>query len=207
MANLSLILKDVLPYLSADPSQPVTMAALRRAAYDLCNDAWLWRTDAQPVGVTAGQASYVLTPTEGMIAHVFEARFDGKRLDPIMRSNLDEEVPGWLTSQGTPHRFYSRHIGDITLVKTPISAGTLTATVAVVPGFGESEVPDWLVHSHHYTIADGAIAHLLLMVGKPWSDANLGAFYRTKFDEACGLAKQAALQEHASAPIRGASEH
>lgn len=212
MANIkySDLLDDVLPSLAADPSDPVTEHAIKRAVIEFCAGSWVWKHLPDPMDVTAGEAVYDLEPLPGTdVAMVMNVALDGYKLDPQAVDWLDSNNPGWRTTTSAPKWFTQVDTEQLMLAPVPDAtvAGGLTATLALQPNQSSTGFPAWIANQHMYALADGAIARLMLMPGKPWTDLQNGQDHRVKFEAAMANARANAVFGLGRASLRTAPQH
>ena len=212
MANIkySELLDEVLPQLAADPSDPVTENAIKRAVIEFCSSSWIWRYLPDPIDVVAGEANYTLEPPAGAdVATLIDAQFNTTPLDPRSTTWLDHEIPGWRTLRKTPKYFTQVDTEEIILAAVPdISmTGGLTMTLALQPSQRASDFPRWIFNNYIYDLANGAIAKLMLMPGQPWTDLQGGADRRARFDAAIANARNSAASAVGRAPGRVRGQH
>lgn len=212
MANTkySDLLDDVLPNLAADPSDPVTEYAIKRAVIDFCAGSWVWKHLPDPIDVTASEATYDLEPLPATdIAAVMAAEHNNVPLDPKGLDWLNREIPGWRTTLKTPKYFTQVDTEQIILAPVPeatIVSG-LSLTLALQPSQNSTGFPKWIANQFLYALADGAIARLMLMPNKPWTDVVNGQDRRTKFENAMANARAHAVSALGRAATRTASQH
>lgn len=194
MANVkySELLDEVLPSLPADPSDPVTENAIKRAVIEFCASSWIWRYIPDPLSVVAGEAFYDLEPPAGAdIATVIDVALNNVPLTPKAIEQLNAEIPGWRTTQVTPKYFTQVDTEQIILAAVPPTSITdgLTMTLALQPNQSATGFPKWIFNQYIYALADGALAKLMLMPNKPWTDAKTGADRRNRFEAAIANAR------------------
>lgn len=212
MANIkySDLLDDVLPHLAADPSDPVTEYAIKRACIDFCAGSWLWKHMPDALDVVAGENTYDLETLPGTdITTVMAAEHNNVPLDPKAIEWLNHETPGWRTTRKTPKYFTQVDTEQIILAAVPEAsiAGGLTLTLALQPSQNSTGMPKWIVNQYLYALADGAIARLMLMPGKPWTDLVTGQDKRSKFDAAIANARASAVSALGRAATRVSAQH
>lgn len=212
MANTkySDLLDDVLPSLAADPSDPVTEHAIKRAVIEFCAGSWIWKHLPDPMDVTAGEAVYDLESPSGTdVSMVMTVALDGYPLSPQATEWLDANEPGWRNVTGTPRYFTQVDTEQLILAQVPSASttGGLTVTLALQPSQKSTGFPSWIANQHMYALADGAIARLMLMPGKPWTDVVNGQDHRAKFDAAIANARANAVFGLGRASLRTASQH
>lgn len=212
MANIkySELLTEVLPSLAADPSDPVTENAIKRAVIEFCSAAWVWKDLSDPIDVTAGESYYDLEPPNGSdIAVVMDVSYNGEPIEAKSLSWLDNNIPGWRTTTGTPKYYTQVDLDQVILAPVPpdnLTSG-LMVTLALQPSQNASSLPRWIANQHLYALADGAIARLMLMPNKPWTDLANGDARRARFEAAIANARASASSALGRAATRTASQH
>ena len=212
MANVkySELVDEVLPNLAADPSDPVTEHAIKRAVIQFCEGSWIWKHLPDPIDVTAGEATYSLEPPVGAdVSAVIGIEYNGYQIDPKSLDWLNANEPGWRTKTGTPKYFTQVNTDEVILVPTPESSlvGGLVVTLAVAPSQSANSFPKWIFNQYIYALADGALAKLMTMPNKPWSDVPAGLDRRTAFDAAVAAAREVAVTALGRAPLRVKAQH
>ena len=212
MANTEYIdlLDDVLPVLTADPSDPVTEAAARRVVTEFCAATWVWQHLPAPINVVANQAAYALTaPADADIAAVLAAEHDAIPLDPKTPAWLNESLPRWRTVAGTPRYFTQTETGQLVLAPVP-GAGLpsgLTTVLALQPKKTATGAPDWLMTKYRYSLVDGVLARLMLMSDKPWTDLANGQDRRASYESAVANARADAVSALGGGVLRVTPQH
>ncbi len=204
------LVTEVLPVLAADPSDPVTEHAIKRAAIEFIGKSWVWRDLPDAIDVTQGEAAYDLEPPQGAdISMVVTAILDGTPLDPTTPEWLDQNVRDWRTEQDTPRYFAQVDTEQVILAKVPSSTVTagLVLTVAVQPSVNSTGIPKWIASKYLDEITSGALARLLLMPGQPWTDMALGKDHEGKFKAGIANARADIVAGLNSAPTRTSSQH
>ena len=158
------LIDNVLPFLAADPSDPVTEVAIRRAAIEFIAGSWVWQILADPIAVTAGVASYALSaPAGASVSAVLDAQLDGDPLTAKALAWLNANLPNWRMQPGTPSYYTQTDSENIVLAPLPAWASSygLTVTLALQPADASSEIPEWIASQYGRYIADGAVAILI----------------------------------------------
>lgn len=212
MANIkySELLDEVLPYLAADPSDPVTENAIKRSVIEFCAGSWIWKHLPDSVGVVAGENAYDLEPLPGTdVTTVLAAELDGVPLAPKDIPWLNREIPRWRTVAARSKYFTQVDTEQVILAALPdanITAG-LTLTLALQPSRSAVSFPKWIFNQYLYVLAEGAISKLMMMPNKPWTDIQNGADRRSKFEAGIANARAYALSALGSASLRTTAQH
>lgn len=180
----------ILPSVPACP-EPTVEAELIAAAIRFCERTRSWRHVTESALPAGWDAPVLLTAPDG--ADVFEVErvwFDGRKLDaePFHKAPQQAEDPA------PPYAFSQAEPGSLILWPCG-EAGSLRIAAFLKPARNADELPDFLYAHHLDTIASGALAALLMIPEKSWSNPNLATFHLMRFQAAC--------DKHFSANIRG----
>ena len=204
------MLQDVLPTLKADPSQPMTLYAIKRSVIEFCAGSWIWKVVGDPIDVTAYNGAYDLEPPNGCdISAVTAVTYCGMPLEARTVEWLNQHVPDWTTYPRRP-RFYTQvDTEQVILAPTPDEnhTGALVVTMALQPSHLSTTFPRWIYNQYIYDLAIGAMARLMMMTNKPWGDAKEGLDLRAQFDAAIANARASSMAALGSAPVRATSQH
>lgn len=204
------LLSEVLPHLTADPSEPAAVAALSNAVIEFCARSLVWRFYADAIDVTAGESTYQLEPPANAdIATVLSCKYDGKNIDHKSTDDLDDLMPTWQTESSTVKWFTQVDTESVILAPLPdetISQGLLFV-LALQPRRSSFSFPRWIASQYMEALAAGAIARLAGMNNKPWSDAETADRKRKEFDAAIASARGSGLKGLGRAVTRTSSYH
>lgn len=212
MANIqySDLISEVLPQLAADPSDPVTEQAIKRAVIEFCRESWVWQYLPDPQNVRAGVLEYDIEfPSGADVATVIDVEYNRVPLTPKSVAWLNKEIPGWRTNSAAVKHYTQVDTEQVILAPLPAEniTGGLSMTVALQPSQTATGFPKWIWNQYVYQIAEGAIAKLMLMPNKPWTDLVNGQDHRNRFEAAFNDARASAVAALGRAPVRSASQH
>lgn len=210
MVNIkySELLGEVLPYLNADPSDPVAENVIKRTVIEFCARSWVWQHLTDQIDVVAGENTYDLEqPTGTDVVAVISAALDAKPLLPKDILWLNKEMPCWQTTGTQPQYFTQVDTEQIILAGMPNSGYSLTLTLALQPSRSATSFPKWILNQYLYVLADGALSKLMMMPNKPWTDINNGADRRAKFESGIFNARASSVSALGRAPQRVTSQH
>lgn len=196
---------EVLPYLAADPSDPVTENAIRRAAAEFCANTWIWKHTPDPVDVEAGEAVYDLDlPAETTLVTILSVELDGRTLTSCSVDWLNRNTPDWRTRSAPPDGYTQLDASQIVLSSVPTQqqpAG-LSMTLVLQPAHDAHTCPQWLARQYGHVFAEGALARLMQMPNKPWVDVPNGMARRARFEANMAHAKAYAVAGLGRAVLR-----
>jgi len=204
------LVSEVLPVLAADPSDPVTEAAIKRAAIQFCKESWIWKYIQDPLDLVAYENTYDLEPPQGAaVAGVMSVVLGDLKLEPRHADWLDIDMPGWLSKNGQP-KFFTQ-IDPDQVILAPAADYNLTAgvhmTLALAPEVKSNAIPGWIANDYLYDIVDGALSYLMRMPKQEWSDGPLALDYEKKFHAAIANARADSMGALGRAPTRTTSQH
>jgi hypothetical protein len=158
----------------------------------------LWVTRLDPINVVADTAEYQLALSGAEIAGVDRAEFNGKRMDPVSESALDEDdsqanYSTWRTqSCDAPKRYFVTSDKKIRLVYIPDTAlaSGLVVWVYAIPLITATTVPAFLWENFKDMISDGAKGRLKAICDMPWSDMQAAANFLGSYEFQMTAAKQ-----------------
>lgn len=204
------LLTEVLPVLAADPSDPVTEAAIKKAAVEFCNKSWIWLYLPDPLDVQSGVTTYdIEVPLGADVSVVIDAAHDGIPLENRSLAWLNKNLPLWRVQPGTPRYFTQIDTEQVMLAEAPMSSLTsgLILTLALQPNQRATGLPRWIATQYLYGLVAGALANLMLMPGQAWTDMTLGAAKLTEFNTAISDARNDMVSALGRAPVRSTSQH
>lgn len=204
------LVSEVLPVLAADPSDPVTEHAIKRAVIEFCKESWVWKYFQDPIDMIASQNTYDLEPPSGAgVAAVIRLTIGETDIDPKSPDDLDRDMPNWLSKNGSP-QFYTQIDSDqVILAPAPdynLAAG-IRMTLALQPDQSANGLPGWIVNEYIYDIVDGTLAILMKMPKQEWTDMPLADDYQKKFHAAISNARADAMSALGRAPTRTTPQH
>lgn len=204
------LISEVLPLLAADPSDPVTEAAIKRACIEFCNGSWVWQHVPDPLDIEAGVIEYDLDPPTGAdISTVVDVTIDGQpgKLRDI--AWINSQLPRWRTEPG--HVMFATQINTEQLILAPCPAwgvsGGIEMTLALQPALKATGLPRWIATQYLYSLVDGAVGYLMLMPSTDWTDLNMAAIKLKSFQAAISGARADAISALGRAPTRTTPQH
>lgn len=187
MAVLDDLIPEARTHLSGVPEETVELY-LRRAAKQFCRDSLAWdvslgtRVLAAAPAATAryrlylhgeAGAEHFIAPGEAYINRVSQVRFTPSGSTPdSKRDVLEEDLYA-----------YEHATRDLILYPGALSgAGTLDVNAVLEPARGAETLPDFLVELRGEGIVEYAIFELMTMPKQEWSDPELAALFKAKYD-------------------------
>ena len=209
---------DYLPdVLLEAPGCPTTIAiqAIRSAAIDLCQKTNVWQEDLDRLHLIAGDALCDIdVPADSEISTILDVQFypSGQTTGVPVAGPLDERAlnslrPGWKdeANTGTINSIdacaYPSPLILRVIPKPVVSqSDAIAVTAALRPTRSSVSGPDLLYTDYVETICTGALAKLLAMGNKPWTDLTIAADKRNLFRTA--KSRAAIRREHAGGSMQ-----
>ena len=180
--------------------EPIAFDAIRQAAIEFCERTKVWRDTDQ---YYADEFGDIFAPAQSVIYQIEDARFDGHRLTPIGVQDLNELYPDydWTTQSGDQPKYITQlHPNTVKIV--PVWQGMITLTLLLKPSNDALDVPDFMVDQYASTIADGALAEILMIPGQPYTNPQSGAMYSQRFQQRLDALQVQNIKGQQRAPIR-----
>jgi hypothetical protein len=153
---------------------------LRNAAIQFCEAAPVWVEDFTPINVTPSGEDYVVTLPAGVeLVRVVNAWFMGGELVRKTPGELTVLYDHWRAQTGTPQFWTQLKFDRLTLVprQNVTEAEAITGLAQCKPGAEATGVPDEVYAQWYMSIVHGALAQLLAMPEKPWSQPQLAQYH------------------------------
>lgn len=159
---------------------------IRGAAIDFCEQSYAWRFDPIAININANQRQYSLSASfdDTEIVRVEQVFVSGKQITVTSMSGLAQHNINFINVKGTPTQYTQEFTERISLYPLPDKGivGGLTYKISLRPSRIADGMHDSIGKRYFDAIAHGAKARLLEIPSKPWSDPNLAAYHRAKFD-------------------------
>ena len=179
--------------------EPIAFDAIRQAAIEFCERTRIWRDTDQ---FMADEFGDIFAPAQSVIHQIEDARFEGHRLTPVSVQDLNERYPGydWTTQSGDQPKYITQiHPNTVKIV--PAWEGMITMTILLKPSNDAQELPDFIFDQYARTIADGALAEILMIPGQPYTNPQGGAMYSQRFQQRLDSLQVQGLKGQQCAPI------
>lgn len=174
--NLSAYLSRVLPSVDACPA-PIAEQAVRDAIDSFCRQSRIYR-GVQTVALTSGDGTYTLTPpANAVVVETLYARIGDDLLEPLI-PELESRL---LIGNGKPEYIKHTTPGDIEILPAPAETGSMSVTVIYSIDLTTTDFPS-ILDQWREEISFGAMARLMVMPNKPWSNPQMAAGYQTMFN-------------------------
>lgn len=179
-------------YHHVQPSVPgcpeITMDIhLQSAAADFCERSEVWHYDIETDSTFANVNEYPLDkPAGAVVENLISLYLDGELLKRVTPMDF-KSYPTIANSRPTAFTIFEDE--QIKFYPTPDASYEFSGFCVLKPSTSATGVEDFIYETHARTIACGALASLLIIPGKEWTNMELATYYKMKFDKATDDAK------------------
>jgi hypothetical protein len=185
--------------------QAMALNAIKQAAIEFCDRAWVWVVDQGPIAVAPQANTYDWEPPTGTeAARPIRVWLNKMPLTPKTAGELSELYGDYMQALGNPSFFVQDRPDQLIIVPAPtmIPAVGITAKLAVRPTQAATGLETWIMNKYRDAIAHGAKARLFRIPKKPWTDAAAAQGYHSMFEAAVAKAQLDAVRGFAGAKAR-----
>jgi len=181
------LLPEILPMVDGCPDTLVENT-IRSAAIDFCERTGAYQTELDPVTTVANIYEYDLEAPSGTIVHkVMWATYEGKDLEPISTTLLEQRKPKWRETgyAGDPEYYVQQSKSVFWLVPVP-NATAVSSTIIraqLKPSHSSTTCDEQIMDEYRDAVVNGTLFRLLRMPGKAWSDLQGAQLYGNLFGE------------------------
>lgn len=190
-----------LPYVQVnvpDCPKALIVEAIRQKVIEFCQKSLFLRQELDGFYTVADDNEYdLLPPVDNNIAQLLMLKVNKRELEPKTQDDLEEIYQEWRDQEGQPSYFFLKNTYTAILVPKPIGVYPVRILVALKPTQAALGVDESIFEEYKDTIKHGALAYLMLMAEKTWSNPNMSAFYQSEFDAAVRDAKLRAEKGYA----------
>lgn len=192
MISLESLLPKIMPYAPGCP-EPLALASIIQAAQVFCERTRLWR-DQDQFNVTPTSYNIVCAPEGAELFEIENALFNGLPLEPKSLADLDHEMPDWREREDTQARWITQ-VTPGSVIVVPKASGSLRLSTILQPTNDADQLPDFIINEHARTLADGALAEILITPNQSFTAPDRAQFFSMRFE--------ARLTELTSKSIKG----
>ena len=192
------LLPEILPMLDGCPD---TLAenAIRSAAIEFCERTGAYQSELDPVTTVANIYEYDLeAPSDTVVHKLMWVSFQGKDLEPISSTLLEQRKPKWrdLSNASVPEYYIQQSKTLFWMVPVPnaTSAASTIVRAQLKPSYLSSTCDEQIMDEYRDAVINGALFRLLRMPGKAWSDIQGAQIYGNLFGEAAMTAERRSRQ-------------
>ena len=190
-----------LPYVQVnvpDCPKALIVEAIRQKVIEFCQRSLFLRQELDGFYTVADDNEYDLSPpVDNNIAQLLMLKVNKRELQPKTQDDLEEIYQEWRDQSGEPSYFFLKNTYTAILVPKPMGVYPVRILVALKPTQAAQGVDESIFEEYKDAIKYGALAYLMLMAEKTWSNPNMSAFYQSQFDAAIQESKMRAEQGYA----------
>ena len=190
-----------LPYVQVnvpDCPKALIVEAIRQKVIEFCQKSLFVRQELDGFYTVADDNEYDLTsPVDTTIAQLLMLKVNKRELEPKTQDDMEEIYQEWRDQSGEPQYFFLKNTNTAILVPKPIGVYPVRILVALKPTQAAQGVDESIFEEYKDAIKHGALAYLMLMAEKTWSNPNMSAFYQSQFDAAITDSKMRAEKGYA----------
>lgn len=190
-----------LPYVQVnvpDCPKALIVEAIRQKVIEFCQKSLFLRQELDGFYTVADDNEYdLLPPVDNNIAQLLMLKVNKRELEPKTQDDLEEIYQEWRDQEGQPSYFFLKNTYTAILVPKPMGVYPVRLLVALKPTQAAQGVDEIIFEEYKDAIKHGALAYLMLMAEKTWSNPNMSAFYQSQFDVAIQESKMRAEKGYA----------
>lgn len=166
---------------------------LRASAADFFERSKSYIVDLTVQATTAGNSDYTYNlPANTDMVKVLEAYINGTEAGTENQYRERAARTGVYSLSPTQYRVYP----------TPAGVGTVAIRAAIKPGAAALGIPDEYFSQHVEAIAWGAMARMMAVSGKPWTDLSAASNYASQFVTKAAEVQSKVLKSYGKARTR-----
>lgn len=178
---------------------------IRDAAIDFYDRSGVVVSALSAITIVPGTHTYTLTPASGYdVKRIDELMYGDVRLYPVSNAQLAQMFLNWQTIDGAPQYYLQETLVSFRLVPRPdpdlTFSDTIVPRIVVAPTRSATQITeDWVFNKWAEGIGYGAIARLMRMQQKPWSNPERALLFEGLYRRVLGEARNSADRGKAGA--------
>ena len=179
------LLPEILPMVPGCPDTLIEIN-IRSAVIELCERANVYQAELDPVTTVSNIYEYDLEPPTGTsVRKILWATHQGKDLEPITTTLLEQRLPSWREKSGVPEYFIQQNSSMFILAPIPANtiAGSTVIRAVLRPTHQSTACDNDVMNDYRDTIINGALFRLLRIPNKDWSDMQGASVYGQLFNQ------------------------
>jgi len=188
------LLPQILPMVSGC-SDSLIINSIRSAVIELCEYSEVYQLELDPISTSSDVYEYDLdTPTGATVHKVLWVTHDGKDLEPITTTLLEQRLPNWRKENGVPEYFVKQSPSTFLLAPIPtvFDGNSTIVRAALKPTHTSVACDNDVMNDYRDTIVNGALFRLLRIPNKDWSDLTGAQVYGNLFNQGVMAAERRA---------------
>lgn len=173
----------VLPYAPGCPDATLEHHA-RLAAIEFCRHTNVWRSDLAGIDGDGVATLFTLPlPTDAEVSKLLSVAITATGYSPIDATIRTADVGAQMVRDGTSETIaYTDDLRTLTVWPAQAIGKTITATVSLKPSITATTFPDALFAHYAQDIAAGALASILAIAKKDWTDVSTAGIKQAEFN-------------------------
>lgn len=181
------LVPEIAPHLYGCPDMLIENS-IRSAVIELCEKAQVYQAELDPLTTVSGIYEYDLEAPSGTAVHkVLWVTHDGKDLEPMTTSLLEQRLPRWRESDqaSTPQYFVKQSSSLVWLVPVPGNTvvGSTIIRAVLKPTHTSTACDNDVMNDYRDTIVNGALFRLLRIPNRDWTDYKHAGTYGALFEQ------------------------
>jgi len=179
------LLPSILPIVSGCPDTLVENN-IRSAVIELCEKASVYQAELDPLTTVGNIYEYDLEPPSGTtVQKILWITHQGKDLEPITSTLLEQRLPKWRAGNGVPEYYVQQGSSLVWLAPIPTTTGVSSTIVRTVlkPTHTSTACDNDVMNDYRDTIINGALFRLLRIPNQDWTDLQIAGVYGQLFNE------------------------
>ena len=168
---------------------------IRAAVIELCEKSEAYQLELDPVTTVQNIYEYDLEAPSGTTVHkILCMTHQGKDLEPMTTTLLEQRLPKWREQTGVPLYFVQQNskVFHVAPIPTDTVVGSTNIRVVLKPAFTSTACDDDVMNDYRDAIINGTLFRLLRMPNKEWSDLTAAGVYGQLFTQGVEDAKRRA---------------
>ena len=182
--------------------EPLIDSCILKAAIEFCERTRMWRV-IETVTITGNDP--IVAPADAAILKIEDVRFDGRQLEPIAVSDLNNLYPDqdWAAiTQEQPRYITQLTPNTMMLVPSPPASGEVKLAMQLKPSQTTEQLPDFIFDLYQKVIADGALAEILATPGQSYTNTDMAGVYSARFQQKLDALSILSVRGQHGAPVR-----
>jgi len=173
----------VLPYAPGCPDATIEHH-VRMAAIEFCRHTNVWRADLAGLAGDGVATEFTMPlPTDAEVSKLLGVAITATGYSPTDATIRTADVGARMVRDGTTDTIaYTDDLRTLTVWPAQATGKTITATVSLKPSMTAATFPDALFAHYAQDIAAGALASILAMPKKDWTDVATAGIKQAEFN-------------------------
>lgn len=190
------LLPEIAPHIYGCPDMLIENS-IRAAVIELCERAHVYQMELDPLTTVSGMYEYDLeVPTGTSVYKILWVTHEGKDLEPITSSLLEQRLPKWRQNgqSSTPKYFVKQSSALVWLAPTPATTSVSSTIIRAVlkPTHTSKSCDNDVMNDYREAIINGALHRLLRIPNRDWTDYKHSQVYGALFVQAVADAERRA---------------